>query len=224
MKLSVIIPVYNEHQTIREVIDKVQSVDLEKEIIVVDDGSTDGTADLLDGHHGSNLQVIHLPVNSGKGSAVREGLRHVQGDVVVIQDADLELDPEEYHRMLEPIRQGANVVYGSRFKGSPANMRRGTRLVNRAITHIFNVLFGCQLTDMETAYKMFRTEVILATPLTAERFEFEPEVTAKLLRRGEIIVEVPIGYAPRTRDEGKKIGWRDGLQALLTMLRWRFLA
>lgn len=223
MKLSVLIPVYNEQLTIDEVLRRVQEVDLEKDIVVVNDGSTDGTAELLKRHVDANMQVVHLPTNAGKGLAIREGLRYVRGDVVVIQDADLELNPNEYHAMLEPIMSGeTRVVYGSRFAAAAPGIRWSTRLANMVLTKLTNLLYHGNLTDMETAYKMFRREAVAGIRLTCRRFEFEPEVTAKLLKLGERIVEVPVAYSPRNRDEGKKIGWRDGLTALLTVVRYRF--
>ncbi|MDE3075697.1 MAG: glycosyltransferase family 2 protein [Chloroflexota bacterium] len=223
MKLSVIIPAYNEQLTIIEVLQRVQEVELEKEIIVVNDGSTDGTGDLLNQRAAKNVHIVHLPVNGGKGAAIREGLRHATGEVVVIQDADLEQDPQAYRAMLEFITSGkARVVYGSRFAKPALNVRWANWFANRLLTWLTNLLYGSQLTDMETAYKMFRREVILDIPLNCQRFEFEPEVTAKLLKRGEPILELPIDYSPRTRDQGKKIGWRDGVEAIVTIIRYRF--
>lgn len=223
MKLSVIVPVYNEESTVAGVIERVSAVDLEKEIIVVDDGSTDRTREVLRSVV-DRVQRVHTETaNRGKGAAVRIGLRYVTGDVVIIQDADLELDPHEYHGLLTPIVSGeADVVYVSRFaQPNPIPLR--TRLANRFLVLLTNLLYGSKLTDMETAYKVFRADVILGLRLGSTRFEIEPEVTAKLLRTGKRIVEVPISYRPRRNDEGKKIGWRDGVAAIWCLLRHRFL-
>lgn len=224
MKLSVIIPVYNEESTIGQVIDKVRRVDLplEKEIIVVDDGSTDHTAEVLIRKQ-QDVTFVHFSrINFGKGAAIRVGLTYVSGDIVIIQDADLELDPGEYRLLLEPILAGqTHVVYGSRFLKTNPNIPRHTILANKFLTWVTNRLYGSRLTDMETAYKAFRAEVIKDLNLTCHRFEFEPEVTAKLLRNRYAITEVPISYNPRTQAEGKKIGWRDGIIAITTLLRHR---
>lgn len=225
MKLSVIIPVYNEESTISQVIDKVRAVDLpvDIEIIVVDDGSTDHTVEILEERR-QDVTFVHFSrVNSGKGFAIRIGLTYVTGDIVIIQDADLELDPNEYKLLLIPILAGeADVIYGSRFLKEANNISRRTVLANKFLTWLTNMLYGSTLTDMETAYKAFRAEIITNLKLQCHRFEFEPEVTAKLLRRGRQIAEVPISYNPRTSEEGKKIGWRDGLVAVWTLLKYRF--
>ena len=222
--LSVIIPVYNEKSTISEVIEKVAAVELplEKEIIVVDDGSTDGTVEVLKLNETRIKKTYLSPVNVGKGAAVRIGLTLVEGDIILIQDADLELNPEEYKELLAPILRGeAEVVYGSRFlrRNAVAPVRR---LANYALTKTTNLLYGTQLTDMETAYKVFTREVADQLRLAANRFEIEPEITAQIARRRVVIHEVPITYRPRTKFEGKKIKWQDGLKALLTLLKYRF--
>jgi glycosyltransferase involved in cell wall biosynthesis len=229
LKLSVVIPVYNEQETIGEVIDRVCSVDLgsiEKEIIVSDDGSTDGSAEILAeyANHFPKLVTIHtFPINLGKGAAVRLGMACASGDIIIVQDADLELDPSEYTRLIAPIEAGQwDVVYGSRFLAKSRGIPLRTRLANRFLTMLTNVLYGARLTDMETAYKAFRREVIEGLCLRCVRFDFEPEITAKLLLAGYQIHEVPIGYTPRTREEGKKISVIDGIEAIHTLFRCRF--
>lgn len=194
-----------------------------REVVVVDDGSTDGTAVVL--HElGTRVTKVHVsPVNRGKGAAIRQGLTMASGDIVLIQDADLELNPEEYCRLLQPILSGgAAVVYGSRFlrPGSGTNFPR--RAANRLLTGVTNLLYGTRLTDMETAYKVFRSEVAQRVRLRSRGFEFEPEITARIVRAGFRITEVPISYCPRTRDEGKKIRWRDGVKSLYCLFKYRF--
>lgn len=230
LKLSVVIPVYNEQETIGEVIDRVRSVDLgpiEKEIIVSDDGSTDGSAEILAEYSSSfpNLVTVHTsPINLGKGAAVRLGMACATGDIIIVQDADLELDPSEYARIIAPIVAGQwDVVYGSRFLVKSVGIPLRTRLANRFLTVLTNVLYGARLSDMETAYKAFRREVVQGLHLRCVRFDFEPEITAKLLLAGYHIHEVPIGYTPRTEDEGKKICLIDGIEAIHTLFRCRFL-
>ncbi len=224
MKLTVIIPVYNEESTIHHVIERVRAVDLgaPMELIVVDDGSTDRTPEILKGDAG-NLAVLHFSrINSGKGHAIRIGLTYASGDVVIIQDADLELDPRDFRQILAPILAGdAQVVYGSRFLADNPAIALKTRAANWLLTRVTNLLYGARLTDMETAYKAFRRSALDGIRLDCRRFEFEPELTAKLLRRGHRIVEVPVRYVPRSASEGKKIKFRDGLVALWTLVRYR---
>jgi glycosyltransferase involved in cell wall biosynthesis len=231
IKVSVIIPVYNEQSTIAEVIDRVCAVDLgglEKEIIIADDGSRDDTPAILADKHKQHscITKVHTSlINLGKGAAIRFGLEFATGDVILIQDADLELSPEEFPTLLAPILRGeADVVYGSRFQRWTSNIPLRTRLANWFLTLFTNLLYGSRLTDMATAYKVFRSEVIKGLKLRSARFEFEPEVTANLLLAGHRIVEVPISYNPRSVDEGKKVGWIDGIEYIYTLLKCRFFS
>lgn len=229
MRLSVIIPVYNEEQTIDEVIDRVAAVDLgaiEKEIVIANDGSTDRTRGIIDAHEwpaGLAVHVHHSPINLGKGAAVRLGLAFANGDILLVQDADLELDPNEYGLLIQPILEGrADVVYGSRFLQPTSRVPTKTRAANRFLTMLTNVLFGGRLTDMETAYKVMRRSALDGIRLRTVGFDIEPELTAKLLLAGRRIVEVPISYNPRRVDEGKKMRWIDGVDAIYALLKCRF--
>ncbi len=230
MKLSVIIPVYNEEMTIGELIDRVERVDLgatEMEIIVANDGSTDTSALIIESRRQSRPELIRaysMPINLGKGAAIRLGLYHATGDVILIQDADLELDPNEYSHLLQPILDGkTDVVYGSRFLNArKCGIPLRTRLANSFLTGLTNLLFGTRLSDMETAYKVFRREALRGVRLRCVHFDFEPEITGVLAKRGQRIVEVPISYNPRRADEGKKISWVDGIEAIYTLMRVRF--
>jgi glycosyltransferase involved in cell wall biosynthesis len=229
MKLTIIIPVYNEEQTIDEVVERVRAVDIggiDKEIIIANDGSSDGTRTAIDSSRwvaDTRIRTYDSAINIGKGAAVRLGLKFATGDIILIQDADLELDPQEYSRLLAPILSGeAEVVYGSRFLQPTQRISFRTRAANRALTWLTNVLFRARLSDMETAYKMFRREVLDGVRLRCVGFDFEPELTARLLRTGRRIVEVPIAYTPRRVDEGKKIRWTDGIDAVYALLKCRF--
>jgi glycosyltransferase involved in cell wall biosynthesis len=233
VRVSVLIPVYNEFLTMPLVLQRVLSAPLppgcEKEVIVVDDGSTDGTTTLLDNllkqHHDSALLLVHQsPVNFGKGAALRLGLAKATGDIILVQDGDLEYDPNDYTKIIQPILEGkADVVYGSRFTGAMhKSMKFANWLANRILTISSNVMFGARITDEATAYKAFRTSVLRNLRLECIRFEFCPEVTAKVRRLGYAIHEVPISYNPRGVLEGKKIRWQDGVEAMWTLLRFRF--
>jgi len=230
MKVSVVIPVYNEANTVAEILRRVQAVKLKKEIIVVDDGSTDGTGELLEGYHGQKgkepINVIRHAKNRGKGAALRTGFEAVTGDVVIIQDADLEYDPREYPRLLKPIIEGkADVVYGSRFLGSLPRVHSFWHAVaNRILTRISNMMTNLNLTDMETGFKVFKAEVLRSIRLRSNRFDFEPEITAKIAKMGYRVYEVPISYSERNYREGKKIGWRDGISAVWSILRFNLVA
>ncbi|MBI2992201.1 MAG: glycosyltransferase family 2 protein [Deltaproteobacteria bacterium] len=232
MKLSVLIPVYNEVNTLEEAIRRVRGVRLPKEIIVVEDGSTDGTRELLMRLAGeakpapdplNDLKVLFQPKNQGKGAAVRSALSHVTGDVVVIQDADLEYDPRDYMRLLEPILSGqADVVYGTRFYGGGPHrvLFFWHYLGNQLLTLVSNVLTNLNLTDMEVGYKVFKSEVLKNIDLKSDRFGFEPEITMKVAKKQCRVYEVPISYHGRTYAEGKKITWKDGIATFYTLIRF----
>jgi glycosyltransferase involved in cell wall biosynthesis len=226
MKLSVVIPVYNEVKTIDELVSRVSAVPLDKEIIIVDDGSKDGTREKLEGirsRHPEAVVVLHEK-NRGKGAALRTGFAHATGEVIVVQDADLEYDPREYPKLIEPIIDGrADVVFGSRFLGGPHRvMFFWHYLGNQLLTLMSNILTNLNLTDMETCFKMFKREVLESIRLRSDSFGFEPEFTAQVAKKHFKIYEVPISYSGRTYEEGKKIGLRDGFIAIYFMFRSRF--
>jgi glycosyltransferase involved in cell wall biosynthesis len=225
--LSIIVPVYNEADTIEAVIRRLLAIELPiaREIIAINDGSRDRTREALDSLRDLSpmLTIVHADRNRGKGYAVRTGIARAQGTIIAIQDADLELDPADLARLVEPIlRDEAQVVYGSRFLERSTHVPTLTLTANRVLTTVTNVLFGSALTDMETCYKVLRIGVARQLPLTADRFDIEPDITATLLLSGQRIVERPVTFSPRSRAAGKKIGWRDGLAAIAVLVRHRF--
>ncbi|HUT23702.1 MAG TPA: glycosyltransferase family 2 protein [Sumerlaeia bacterium] len=224
MKLSVVIPIYNEEDLLETVLERVRALPIEKELILVDDHSTDRTPEILAREKEKpDTIVLRHETNCGKGMAIRTGIVHATGDIVIIQDADLEYRPEEIVDVIQPILDGrANVAYGSRFLGRIEGMRIANRAANHILAWLVTILYGHRITDEATAYKAFRRETVQSIPLTCRRFEFCPEVTARVLRRGERIIEVPVSYTARTFEEGKKIGWRDFLIAVWTLFKCRF--
>jgi glycosyltransferase involved in cell wall biosynthesis len=226
MKISVIIPTFNEAKTIREIIRRVELENIADEVLVVDDGSVDGTREILRELNGNgHVKTVLHDVNQGKGAAVRTGIEHAQGDVIIIQDADLEYDPRDFPALLKPIQEGnAEVVYGSRFLGGPRRPVMFWHMVaNKMLTLMTNILYDTILTDMETGYKVFRREIVKDLSLKSRRFDFEPEFTAKILKRKVRIFEVPITFNPRDYSEGKKIGLKDAFQAVWTLMKYRFV-
>jgi glycosyltransferase involved in cell wall biosynthesis len=224
MKLSVVIPAYNESATIEEIVSRVQAVPVNKEIIIVDDASTDGTLEIVERFEAQeNVSVYRHEVNQGKGAALRTGIRSARGEMVIIQDADLEYDPNEYPRLMAPIVEGlADVVYGSRFAGGEAHrvLYFWHSVGNRLLTLLSNMFTNLNLTDMEVCYKVFRRDVIQSIEIEEDRFGFEPEITAKIARLGCRIYEVGVSYRGRTYSEGKKIGWKDGVRAIICIVRY----
>ena len=225
-KLSIIIPVFNERATVEKIVRKVKNVSLscEKEIVLVDDGSLDGTREILEkmAAEDASVTVLFHEKNRGKGSAVKTGLSKITGDFTIIQDADLEYDPEDYQRLIVPVlKDKAVVVYGSRFTGEHRNMFFWHLLGNRFLSLVTNILYNTTISDMETCYKLFQTAILKSITLKSKKFDFEPEVTAKVLKKGIRIYEVPISYAGREFSEGKKITWRDGFAACWALVRYR---
>jgi glycosyltransferase involved in cell wall biosynthesis len=223
--LSVLMPVYNEERTLRKVVEAVQEVPIDKEIILVDDGSRDDSAKIMDGlADGDRVRAFHHARNMGKGAAVRTAVGHARGQLVLIQDADLEYDPHDYLALVQPILEGkSDVVFGSRAFSSHTAYSFWFVMGNKLVTLATNVLFDCYISDMETCYKVMRREIAQDLNLKSRGFEIEPEITAKLIRSGHRVYEVPISYAARSRAEGKKLTWQDGLKALRTLVRYRFL-
>ncbi len=224
--LSVIVPVFNERNTVAEILRRIRAVELptQLEIVVVDDGSTDGTDKVLSVLQDSTVRVLTHSTNRGKGAAVRTGIKTARGQLVLIQDADLEYDPDDWPRLLDPVMKGkAQVVYGSRFTGERRAMRPTQWLGNRLLTLTANVLYRSTLSDMETCYKLFDRRLLDSITIESDGFDFEPEITAKVLRRGYRIYEVPVSYAGREPSEGTKFEWRDGVRALIALVRYRFV-
>jgi glycosyltransferase involved in cell wall biosynthesis len=234
VKLSVLVPVYNEERTLEEIVRRVCAVPMSKEIILVDDGSKDGSREILTrlqeenrraGDDLNDIKVFFQPQNEGKGAALKTAVGHVTGDVVIVQDADLEYDPKDYPSLLQPIQEGlADVVYGTRFAGGGAHrvLFFWHSLGNRMLTLLSNMLTNLNLSDMEVGYKVFRADILKGIELQSKRFGFEPEITVKLAKKGCRFYEVPIAYHGRTYEEGKKITWKDGFAALYYMIRFRF--
>lgn len=227
MKLSIVIPVYNEKATIRELLQKVKAVEgIDKEIIVVDDASKDGTIEILHQLEKENpdIKFFYKPENRGKGHTLKVGFSHTTGDYVVVQDADLEYDPEDYKILLNALSEtGADVIYGSRFSGKYEDMTSLHYFGNKLLTLVTNLLFGVTLTDMETCYKLIPGDFVRKIDIKSDRFDFEPEITSKILKSGLKIREVPINYKGRTRHEGKKITWKDGFAAIWTLIKFKYL-
>ena len=224
--ISIVVPVYNEARTVADVIERLVAIDLPapREILVVNDGSTDGTREVLDRiPQRAELRIIHAEKNGGKGSAIRIGFAQATGTIVAIQDADLELDPAQLAELTQPILAGrSRVVYGSRFLAGRPEAPWLSIFANQVLTGVTNLLFGGRLTDMETCYKVMTRDIALSLDLESNRFDIEPEISAKLLRAGHSILELPIRFEPRSRAQGKKIGWRDGFRAIQVLLKYRF--
>ncbi|MBA2123563.1 glycosyl transferase [bacterium Unc6] len=224
MKISIIMPTYNEKKTVLKILEKVKNVPIDKEIIIVDDGSTDGTREILNKIKEEGIKIILKENNEGKGAAVREGLKHITGEVVVIQDADLEYEPNDWIEMLKIMeKNNLSVVYGSRILGKGKKSSFFFYLGGRILSFLANFFYNAGITDESTCYKMFKTKVIKEINLKCKGFEFCPEITAKVRKKGYKITEVPISYYPRSVKEGKKIKWKDGIEAIWTLLKYRFI-
>ena len=230
MKLSIIVPVYNEEKTISKILDKLfkLSLGIKKEIIIVDDGSRDNSKKIIERYlKNKNNKKIEFQFrskeNGGKGSAIKEGIKLATGDIITIQDADLEYNPQDYKKLILPIIKGKEkVVYGSRFLNEHKPLYKIYFLGNKFLTLLTEIIYNSRITDMETCYKVFRADIIKKINIKADHFDFEPEVTARVLKQGIKIKEIPISYSPRSVEEGKKISWKDGLQAIWTLLYWKF--
>ena len=229
-KLSIVIPIYNEAEHLEEILNQIDAVDIgmEKELILVDDCSTDGTREILERLQNSednSAKIFYHEINRGKGATLRTGFQHVTGDITLIQDADLEYDPQDYPKLLQPILENkANVVYGSRFMDGRQHGLLRSYLANRFLTSLSNFVNGTKLTDMETCYKVIKTDILKDITLRSDRFGFEPEITAKLARRKCKIVDVPISYRGRDYHEGKTVSWKDGVAAIFHIIRFRFFS
>lgn len=229
-KLSIVIPIYNEAEHLEEILNQIDAVDvgMEKELILVDDCSTDGTREILaklQNSENNSTQIFYHEINRGKGATLRTGFQYVTGDITLIQDADLEYDPQDYPRLLQPILENeANVVYGSRFMEGRQHGLLRSYLANRFLTSLSNFVNGTKLTDMETCYKVIKTEILKDITLRSDRFGFEPEITAKLAKRKCKIVDVPISYRGRDYHEGKTVSWKDGVAAIFHIIRFRFFS
>jgi glycosyltransferase involved in cell wall biosynthesis len=225
MKLSVIVPVYNEKNTISQILEKVRDVPIEKEIIIVDGNSTDGTKDILaEEANQPETKVFYEDKPRGRGAALKLGMEHATGEIIIFQDGDLELDPSDYPSLIEPIETNdAKVVFGSRFLGkSTGYMNFLQRFGNRFLTGLVNLLYGSKLTDVETCYQVFRAEAVKDLEIKSDDFNFTVELAVKLIKKGYQITEIPISYTPRTKDEGKKVRWKDGFTSLYTLIKYRF--
>ncbi|MFH1612144.1 MAG: glycosyltransferase family 2 protein [bacterium] len=221
--ISIVIPVFNEKNTILKILEKIQKINLEKEIIIVDDGSTDGTKEILQNIKENNIKILYHSKNQGKGAALKTGFNEVKGDIIIIQDADLEYDPENYFILIKPIKEGyADAVYGSRFLGIHRVFLIWHYLGNKFLTGITNILYNTTLSDMETGAKVFKTEIIKNITIKSKKFDIEPEITAKILKQNIRLYEVPISYYGRDYKEGKKITWKDGIKAIYVLIKYRF--